>query len=252
MSVGHDLTIARVNARIVCVIALACLKSAVLSIARNVVGTANTIEDVLAKVCSVCVCRITCLEAERIPTHEVGPFDNLFPPIRKSGRKKETTHWVATQISTVRVQFTSIITGLKINHGLVNESNSRNVSGRSDPLYALEGTLGNQASPTARLGAPCNHLAFPISDSRIWLGRSPETKIVDAVEKTSLAERVWTLSRRVALVVAILSSTNEALVSISLVRDIVRVLEMFRSQRNGRESACNLLRRGNGNGDSSE
>jgi len=71
LSVGLDLTTwIGVDAGVVLVVTLAGLESAVFGVVGGVVGTSNTIVNMLAEVSSIGASRVTGLEAEEVPTEE--------------------------------------------------------------------------------------------------------------------------------------------------------------------------------------
>lgn len=77
----------------------------------------------------------------------------------------------------MRVKFTSEIIGSQVNLGLVDETDDLNVVGRLHELDTLEGTLGNNSSTMAGLGAPGNFELFGVANG-CWPGwRSPKTEI---------------------------------------------------------------------------
>jgi len=211
LGVGDDGTVGCVYAREVLVIALAGLKGTVLSIVGCVVGTADTVVDVLAVVGSVGASRVTCFEAEEVATHEVVPFDHLCVTVStKSVRVEEATHWVTTEISTVGIHLTSPVIPLQVDLGLVNEANDLGVVGCAHVLNALESIVGDETSAVTRLGAPSDHFPLSVGDSRVGCGWGPKAEIINGVEEGCLAVGLLVLGGGVANVVAKLGATDEA------------------------------------------
>lgn len=78
MGVGLDLAGGiSVDAGEVLVGTLAGLKSTVLGVVRSVIGTSDTVEDMLAVVGGIGASRVTDLETENVAAHEVVPLDDL-------------------------------------------------------------------------------------------------------------------------------------------------------------------------------
>lgn len=99
LSVRLDLTVGiGVDAREVLVVTVANLECTVLGVVGSVVGTSNTVVNVLAVVGSVGTSRVTDLEAENVTTHEVVPFDDLLVvgSVRPTGRVNESAERVTT------------------------------------------------------------------------------------------------------------------------------------------------------------
>lgn len=90
-------------------------------------------------------------------------------------KKREITH----EILTVGVELSSVVVSCNVNLGLVNETSDLDVIRSLDVLNALEGTVGDEASTTALLGAPSDLLALRVSDGRVGLGRGPETEVYE-------------------------------------------------------------------------
>lgn len=149
----------------------------------------------------------------------LGPVDDLLVSVVVSVaswegiRVHETTQWVATllkvwsaslacdvttttyQVSTVRVQFTSIVVRGQVDLCLVDEPGNLDVVGGLDQLDTLEGTVWNEAGAVAGLCAPCHFLCLGVANGRVWLGRCPETEIwsksVDAIGAGTDEPSMW-------------------------------------------------------------
>jgi len=144
LSVCHDPTVRGVNAREVSVLGVAGFEDVIPSAVGSIVSTTNAVEDVLAVASSIGFRRITSLQAESVAAHEVGPLNDLNERTVPNVREHDTTHRVATEISTVRVHFTSVVTGEHVNLGLVDETNDLDVIGSSQILHTSNGSSRNE------------------------------------------------------------------------------------------------------------
>jgi hypothetical protein len=81
------------------------------------------------------------------------------------------------QVSAVRVEFTTIVTFLDIDKGLLNEADDLDVIGSLHELDACQRARGNQTSSMAGLCAPCDFLAFRVSDSGVRVNGCPKAEI---------------------------------------------------------------------------
>jgi len=177
VSVGSTAGIG-VDSREILIIAEARFESVVLSIVGDVVGTADTVVDVLAEVGGIGVGRIANLETECVGAHEVVPFDDLGEGIQigvgaESIGENNATQRVSSQIGAVWVHLTTKVARVEVNLGLVDETDNLEVGGGFDELNALESVGGDEAGPPTGFGTPSNHFSFLISDEFIWIGRSP-------------------------------------------------------------------------------
>jgi len=242
LGVGHDGTVLGIDTRVILVVALAGLEGTVLGIIGDVVGAADTVETMFAEVGGVGVSGVANLDAESVASHEVMPFDHLSVifAIAKGGGVHETTHGVTAEISAVRVHLSSIVVALDVNLGLVNETNNLGVGRGPDELNTLKSIAGDETSATAGLGAPCNHLSLGVSNDRVDIGRSPEAEVINTVDKRGLAVRLLVFGSGVAPVIAVLEATNQTLVSINLVRNLVGICIVLGSQGNWWEGTSDL------------
>jgi hypothetical protein len=170
--VGRNYTIrAGVDTREVLVVTQATLKDTINVSGRGIVLASNTIEDVFAEICSIGTSGIACLEAEDSPSHEVVPFNYLLEVvgitgIRREGvREEETSEWVTTSISTMRVHLSSRIIGFHVDKLLLDEADDLDVSGGLHELNTGESAGWDHTSSAAGLGAPCNGFTFGITDN---------------------------------------------------------------------------------------
>jgi translation elongation factor EF-Tu-like GTPase len=86
-------------------------------------------------------------------SHErlLGPLNDLDKGAGPSTRKHDTTHRVTAEISTMRIQFTSIVARGNINFGLINEANYLNVVGGLQILQTRKGSSRNETGTMTRL-----------------------------------------------------------------------------------------------------
>jgi hypothetical protein len=85
---------------------------------------------------------------EVVPLHDLGPLRSIAAS--ESLRVHQTTQWISSSISTVRVHFTAIIASLDIDLSLVDESNYLNVRWSSGELDTLECSCWNETCTLAR------------------------------------------------------------------------------------------------------
>ena len=75
------------------------------------------------------------------------------------------------------VHFSSPVTLLDVDEGLVEETDGLNIVGGLDPLEPSESTLRNETSTVTRLGAPCNHLALNVADDATRVLGAPNAPV---------------------------------------------------------------------------
>jgi hypothetical protein len=121
--------------------------------------------------------------------------------------EKQSAHWVATLIGTMRVHLASRIISLDVDQILVDVTGNLDVVRSFDVLEASDGALGDNASAMAGLCAPGYGFTLGCTDFRVWFGRAPEAEVVDRVDDRSLAARFGPLGGRVANIVAVLGTT---------------------------------------------
>jgi len=128
-------------------------------------------------------------EAELGVRHEVGPFVHL----RKRAecrRKHETADRVSIAISTMRVQFTTFVSGRNVQvREVTNTSNLHEVR-RLDEVCAGDGAVGNQAGAVAILHAPGDFKSLCIANRRrrARLGGREQAEIRHGVDCDSNSE----------------------------------------------------------------
>lgn len=227
LAVGHDLAVLGVDTGEVLVLALARLEGTVLGVVRRVVGTSNAVELVLAEFGVVRMVGVASFDTEGIAPHEVVPLNDLVVLVGVTSEGigvDETAHGVTTKVSTVRVHLTSPVTGTDVDLGLVNETDDLDVGTSLHELDTLEGIARDQAGATPGLGTPSNHLAFVVGDDGVGVRRSPEAEVINRVDDGRLAAGRLAFRGRVASVVTVLDTADEANVSVGLVRKAVGVV----------------------------
>ena len=96
------------------------------------------------------------------------------------------------------IKLSSAITGLKVDLGLVDETNDLEVAGSLHELHAGDGASRDDTGTTALLGTPSNLLTLGVTNGRVRLGGRPETPVVEMVDEGGLAEGVRALGRGIA------------------------------------------------------
>jgi len=153
-----------VDAREILVVTQAGFEYTLLGIVGSVILTSNTVVNMLTKVCCVLASGVADFETELIRPHKVVPFNHLLIRATECSRIYKTAEWITTQVCTMGIHLTPIVTSGQIDLGLVDESHNLHVVGGLHKLDALQGTLGYNTSSTTSLGTPCNHFPFYISN----------------------------------------------------------------------------------------
>jgi len=221
-----------INARIVLIITLARCKAAVLSVVRGIVKAADTIKDVLAKVCSMCTCGIASLQAKGTTTHEIVPFNDLLicaVVAAPRSRVEETSERITSEVGTVGIQLTTKVVRRQIDLSLVNKTNNLDVVRSPHELDTSESTRRNHASAMTGLRAPSDFFLFSVTNGCRTTWWCPETEIINRVENSCLTQRLLVLGGRIATVVPKLSAAN-TIVGVSLIGQIV-VVKVLRRER---------------------
>ena len=81
------------------------------------------------------------------------------------------------EISTVRIKLSSVVVGLKVDLGLVNEADDHDVVGGGDVLDTEEGAVGDDTSAMALLGAPGDLVGLRLADGIVLLGGRPQAEV---------------------------------------------------------------------------
>jgi len=77
----------------------------------------------------------------------------------------------------VGIHFTSPVTALQVDLGLVNETNDLDVVGCAHELNTLKSIVGDEPSAVTGLGAPGDHFPFSVGDNRVGSGWGPKAEI---------------------------------------------------------------------------
>jgi len=223
------------------VISLARLKDTILGSVGGVVGAPDAVELVFAELGRIGTARVANLEAERIVSEEVVPLDNMLKLAAKGIREQDSSERVTAVVSTVWVEFSSIVILLDINLGLIEETDKLDVVRSPHPLETGEGPLWNNASTVTRLRAPSDHRTLSVADARIRGIGTPKAEVFDGVEVAGLAARLRALSLFVADIVPILAASHEVSIGVDLLWQISRRGEMLLCQRDFRVNSIWIL-----------
>jgi hypothetical protein len=242
LGVGHDLAVGCINTRVVSILGIAGLEDIVLGIVGSIVSASDTIVNVLAKFGGVGASGVARFEAEGVGANEVSPLHHLN--VRRTTtpcvREHDASHGVTTEISTMGVHLTTVVIRQHEELSLVHEANDLDVVGGPQELDTSQSASGNETSTVARFAAPGDHLAFDFTNGLPWLARGPETKIIQTIEKSGLAQGILVLGRRITNVVASLNTANEAEVGVDFIWNSRGIRKMFRCQRCGGVGTRNL------------
>ena len=185
LSVSHDLATRCINTGIVGIISIAGFEDFVLGSVGGIVSAANAIVNMLTKFSSVGSRWIAGLHTEGVSAHEanivlvaekvikqlhcnaLSPFNDLNISTSPSVREHNTTQRVTTKISTVRIQFTSVISSGNVDVDLIYKTNDLNVVRGLEILKTSDRTSRNKTCAVTRLCTPGNFLAFCISNGRV-------------------------------------------------------------------------------------
>ena len=94
------------------------------------------------------------------------------------------------EVSAMGVELSSVIVGLEVDLGLVNEADDHDVVGGGDVLDTKEGTVGDDTSAMARLGAPSNFTSFTGANSVVGLAATPHAEVGNVIHKHCLEDEV--------------------------------------------------------------
>ena len=81
------------------------------------------------------------------------------------------------EVSTMGVELSSVIVGLEVDLGLVNEADDHDVVGGGDVLDTEEGAVGDDTSAMALLGAPGDLVCLGLADGIVVLGGRPQAEV---------------------------------------------------------------------------
>lgn len=111
----------------------------------------------------------------------LGPLDSLDKRVVVAFApgigEHESTDGVALLISTMRVELSSLVSGLHVDLGLINEAGDLNIVGSREELNTLQGTSGNNTSAMALFRAPCNFRCLGVGNQCVGGGRRPQAKV---------------------------------------------------------------------------
>jgi hypothetical protein len=92
-------------------------------------------------------------------------------------RVNETTKGISSEVGTVRVHLTSIVVGLEVDEGLVDEADDLDVVGGSHKLNTSESATGDEASAVTGFGTPRDGLVLGLTDGGRTIRWTPDTEI---------------------------------------------------------------------------
>lgn len=140
-----------------------------MGVVGGVICAPDSVVDVLAEAGGVGAVGLASFLAECVTTHEVVPFDHLFVAavisIAPSIGVEKTAEGVSSEISTVRIEFTSEIIGSQVDLGLVNETDDLDIVRCFHELNTLESSRWDDSGTMSRLGAPGNFELFGVTNS---------------------------------------------------------------------------------------
>jgi hypothetical protein len=181
-------------------ITLAAHERSIFITRRGIIGASDTVKDIEAIVGSVGSRWITCFQTELSRTHEIVPLDGLNVCGWVTGRcregvgEDEGTNRVASSVCAVGIEFSSGVIRSHVDECLVDIPGYLDVIWRLNELNSGECSFRNDTSPVGGLCAPCNALAFNITNKTVRFRRTPKTEIRETVNNTRLAKRVLVLS----------------------------------------------------------
>jgi len=116
---------------------------------------------------------------------EAGPFVVL--DVRSEGvAEHKTANRVPVAISTVRIQFSSLVALLNIDLSEITNTSDLNVVRSANEMHALKGSVRNDTCASTALSAPCNFFPLCIADISN-ARRSPQAKISRIIHPHRLA-----------------------------------------------------------------
>jgi len=164
-----------VNTDEVRAVGVALYECAVLAGARRIVGTSDTVIDVLAILGGITTLWVANLDAERVAAHKVSPLLNLGEAVivRVSFRVgvgvHESAERVSTSIGAVRVKLATEIVPRDVNKFLVDEASDLKVVRSLSELHTGERAARNNACSAARLRTPGDLSSFAFTYGRTHL-----------------------------------------------------------------------------------
>jgi len=81
------------------------------------------------------------------------------------------------QVSTVGVEFSSVVISGNVDQGLINETSPLDIFAGHEHLDTSESTSRDETGAIARLAAPGDYFAFGVTNSGAWLWRGPEAEV---------------------------------------------------------------------------
>jgi len=138
-------------------------------IARHIPFAAHNIVNVLAESWRVGSLGVTNPETELIESHKVSPFEHLLE-LSEGGRKDDTADRVSVSVSTVGIQFTTLVTVRDVQQGQVSDASDLNVVGGNHPVSASDRAIWNKSCTGATLDTPRHFNLLGVTNGRLSPG----------------------------------------------------------------------------------
>lgn len=167
--------------------AIALLKDTAVVVGGLVPEATHDIVDVRAPL-TVPRTRTAGTEAVLGGRHEVLPFGKLLPVASVSAGEDLATDGVTRASSTVRVELTALVASLDVNLGEITSTGDLDERGSLEEVSAMDGAIRDQTGAVTGLHTVGDHDCFQVTNSvgAIGLGRTPETEVLDRVDKDVL------------------------------------------------------------------
>lgn len=135
-------------------------------IARHIPFAAHYIVSMLAESWRVGTLGVTNPETELVESHKVSPFEDLFE-LSKGGRKDDAANRVSVSVSTVGIQFATLVTVRDVQHGQLSGASDLNVVGGNHPVSASDRAIWNKSCTGATLDTPRHFESLGVTNGRL-------------------------------------------------------------------------------------
>lgn len=81
------------------------------------------------------------------------------------------------EVSAVGIELASVVVGVEVDLGLVDEADDHDVVVGGDVLDTEEGAVGHDTGAVALLGAPGDLVGLGLADGVVGLGGRPEAEV---------------------------------------------------------------------------
>jgi len=167
-----------------CIISLARFEFTRIVVSRHVPVAAHNIVDMLAVPSGIRTNAST--EAELSSRHEIGPLV-VLEGIAEAVTEDKSANRVAVAISTMGVEFSSIILCLDVHLGKIANAGNLYVVWRLDEMNTLERSVGHSPGATTRFCAPSDFVTLGITDGLGRFGGRPQAEVIKIVNPDGLA-----------------------------------------------------------------